>query len=92
MINYTDLLTFLVLNLQLPVETDHLDLSKNSITFLPDGSFSSVATLRTLDLSGNSLSDIQINAFQNLQSLQTLNLSRNELQGEITLHLSRHSN
>lgn len=69
--------------LQIPSETDELDLSDNSISFLPDAAFTSAITLTALDLSNNGLSELDINAFQGLASLRTLNLSHNNLKGTV---------
>ena len=56
-----------------------LDLSKNLIKNLPDGSFKRARFLKFLNLSHNRLSDIRVGAFKGLISLSHLHLHHNLL-------------
>ena len=69
------------------METQHLDLSGNSISFLPNRSFTQTPIMRTLDLSNNGLTKMAIDAFAALGDLESLNLSHNNLDGKFLLLL-----
>ncbi|XP_077977601.1 toll-like receptor 13 [Glandiceps talaboti] len=63
----------------IPLETEHLDLSDNSIGKLGNRAFSSLVNLKILDLRGNRLDSnmIYADAFYGLEKLETLLLQGN---------------
>ncbi|KAL4232013.1 hypothetical protein ACF0H5_009591 [Mactra antiquata] len=63
----------------IPLDTIHLDLSKNEITVLEKGSFSRLSYLQRLELHHNQISVIEPGAFEGLTELRKLDLSNNNL-------------
>ncbi|KAM4609412.1 uncharacterized protein ACJ7VT_015184 [Polymixia lowei] len=62
-----------------PYNTEYLDLSRNLLTDLPQGSFGALWALKVLLLKENNITSVADRAFINLQSLQKLDLSKNHL-------------
>lgn len=81
-----NLIDFLLV-FQLPLQTKYLDLSGNSISFLPNRSFYEIPLLKTLDLSNNGLTKMEINAFTNLGDLGVINLAHNNLDGKFIFYI-----
>jgi len=77
---------FHFLSFQLPIETEIVDLSGNSIKLLPNKTFSPI--LKTIDLSGNGLVRLELNAFADLRELTKLDLSSNNLDSKFSMRLS----
>ncbi|XP_042295980.1 toll-like receptor 13 [Sceloporus undulatus] len=63
----------------LPSNATVVNVSHNSIRFLPSGSFHHLPGLRILQLSNNFMERIEDGAFENLTALESLNLSCNSL-------------
>lgn len=53
-----------------------LDLSSNSLNYIPSQSFSELKLLRYLDLSSNQISSVPNHSFANLSNLRSLYLAR----------------
>ncbi|XP_060753732.1 tsukushi isoform X1 [Neoarius graeffei] len=66
----------------IPLDTSHLDLSHNSISYITDSMLSGpgYTTLVSLDLSKNLISRVSPKAFHKLRYLETLDLSQNVLE------------
>ncbi|TSK49656.1 Tsukushin [Bagarius yarrelli] len=66
----------------IPLDTSHLDLSHNSISYITDSMLSGpgYTTLVSLDLSKNLISRVSAKAFNKLRYLETLDLSQNILE------------
>ncbi|KAG7321619.1 hypothetical protein KOW79_014477 [Hemibagrus wyckioides] len=66
----------------IPLDTSHLDLSHNSISYVTDSMLSGpgYTTLVSLDLSKNLISIVSSKAFNKLRYLETLDLSQNVLE------------
>ncbi|KAM9469123.1 tsukushi isoform 1-T1 [Clarias gariepinus] len=66
----------------IPLDTSHLDLSHNSISYITDSMLSGpgYTTLVSLDLSNNLISRVSAKAFNRLRYLETLDLSQNVLE------------
>lgn len=66
----------------IPLDTSHLDLSQNSISYITDSMLSGpgYTTLVSLDLSENLISRVSAEAFNRLRYLETLDLSQNVLE------------
>ncbi|XP_062403776.1 leucine-rich repeat and transmembrane domain-containing protein 2-like [Sardina pilchardus] len=62
---------------QLPRDICVLQLSRNNLSALEPGVFSSIASLQSLDLSSNNISVLHVRAFANLSRLERLDLSSN---------------
>ncbi|XP_075696434.1 uncharacterized protein LOC142662229 [Rhinoderma darwinii] len=81
--------TFLCMNRQeLSIESvvsdiliiaEHLTISQNTITILPNGSFNHLPQLKNLSLSNNHLQTVESEAFTNLEALKYLDLSYNQI-------------
>ncbi|XP_054160617.1 immunoglobulin superfamily containing leucine-rich repeat protein-like [Oppia nitens] len=56
-----------------------LDLSVNSLKYIPSQSLSSMTKLRTLDMSSNLIPFVNKHSFHNLTDLKTLSLERNRI-------------
>ncbi|KAJ8003630.1 hypothetical protein DPEC_G00150330 [Dallia pectoralis] len=68
---------FTQLPAHIPPYTEHLELSGNRLTFLPQSSFQVERKLRVLLLNNNNISDVADGAFAQLEVLQKLDLSMN---------------
>ncbi|XP_041370452.1 adhesion G protein-coupled receptor A3-like [Gigantopelta aegis] len=65
--------------MHLPLDTVHLDLKRNALTVLKEGSFMGLSMLEKLNLSYNHITIIKAGAFQGLESLVRLDLSHNKI-------------
>ncbi|KAM4549942.1 uncharacterized protein V3H82_019145 isoform 2-T2 [Fundulus diaphanus] len=63
----------------------YLGLGKNGITYVNDGSFSDLVSLKTLILTENKLSNLTRNMFQGLSNITMLDLSHNSI---VSIHAS----
>ena len=61
------------------VELEHLDLSSNRLTMIPNGTFSGLSQLQFLNLAGNKLKIVSGSGFIGLRSLTYLNLRGTDL-------------
>ncbi|KAL3289714.1 hypothetical protein HHI36_023114 [Cryptolaemus montrouzieri] len=74
--------TLVVIHLDLPIQTQILDISYNQISQLDDYDFSknNLVELKFLNISHNKLSQVNVYAFDRLRELITLDLSYNAMQ------------
>ncbi|KAL4618000.1 leucine-rich repeats and immunoglobulin-like domains protein 1-like [Arapaima gigas] len=63
----------------IPPTTEHLDLSRNSLTEIHAGSIRSLWNLKVLLLNDNNISTLADGTFSSMQSLQRLDLSHNRI-------------
>ncbi|KAM3825152.1 leucine-rich repeat and immunoglobulin-like domain-containing nogo receptor-interacting protein 4 [Vipera latastei] len=65
--------------IQIPPDSEFLDLSQNTLRTLHQGMFSRLQALKEVDLSYNIISNIEQGAFNGLQKIMTLRLAGNKL-------------
>ncbi|XP_045207670.2 insulin-like growth factor-binding protein complex acid labile subunit [Mercenaria mercenaria] len=63
----------------IPTETMYIDLSYNSLTFIPENAFQKFSALIYVDLSHNEIRNISENVFRHLKNLQKIFLHHNAL-------------
>ncbi|KAK0396624.1 hypothetical protein QR680_001791 [Steinernema hermaphroditum] len=72
--------------LDIPLDTQRLELHENKIALITKNDFSNLRQLKVLQLTDNEINTIEDNAFDNLEGLEKIKLNRNKLR-QIPDHL-----